>query len=354
MTRSVATDLPDVTVVMSVLNGADFVQEAVDSILSQSLTNFEFIIINDGSTDETLAVLEGFADPRIRIFSNARSRGLSASLNLGISHSRGRHIARLDADDVAEPERLQQQLDFLDRNPDVGLIGSWYRNIAEAGDIQDVVYLPTDHVDILWAMLFYSPFAHSAIMFRKNVAEGYNERFRYSMDYELCLRVASSHKVCNLPEPLVRVRQNSSSMTATFGDAREEGSQLRAKLITDLLGWDRLLDTVERQRRIGAMYKLLRVEEGFENIAELEKTVQDSLELHKAFCAKWALHKDVANAHRRFLKGWIARKLVRLAKINLDKRQIISFLRVVGLALRVDPVAVFRKGGPGASQYWRI
>jgi glycosyltransferase involved in cell wall biosynthesis len=345
---------PQISVVMSALNGERFLAEAVGSVLEQSLENFEFIIVDDGSTDSTRDILRGFRDARIHIISNTRTIGLAPSLNRGIQHAKGNYIARLDADDVAEPHRLQRQFEFLERNPEVGLVGSWYYSIDEAGEIDRTVFLPTDYIDLLWAMHFYAPFAHSAIMFRKDAAPRcYDSDLRYSMDFELCLRVARRHAVVNLKEPLVRIRQCSSSMTATFGEATREGRSIRLELVSDLLDWGSL-GLLERERRLEAMYKLFRIDQGFEQAKEMVQAVDDVRKLHKAFCSRWRLEDEVATRHRRFVEHWIARKLLRLGKRHLSKGNALGFVQSARLALQLDPLSIATRRLSAAAPFWRI
>ena len=122
---------PRISVIMAVYNGGSFLKPAIESILRQSESRFEFLIIDDGSQDGSAAIIESFKDPRIRLIRNAANRGLAASLNAGLEVARGTYIARLDADDIALPDRLALQLDFLERNPDIAAIA---KDTARLGD----------------------------------------------------------------------------------------------------------------------------------------------------------------------------------------------------------------------------
>jgi glycosyltransferase involved in cell wall biosynthesis len=128
---------PKVSVVMSVYNGEKYLCEAIDSILNQTFENFEFLIVNDGSTDRTLEILQSYRDPRIKVINNERNIGLTASLNKGLKIAKGEYVARMDADDVSFPHRLEQQKAFLDRNPRVAMVGSWAEVIDESGKTQE-------------------------------------------------------------------------------------------------------------------------------------------------------------------------------------------------------------------------
>ncbi|HKQ33129.1 MAG TPA: glycosyltransferase family A protein, partial [Thermodesulfobacteriota bacterium] len=120
---------PKVTVLMTVYNGEKFLNEAIDGILNQTFRDFEFLIINDGSTDGSREIIKSYKDPRINLVDNESNIGLTASLNRGLSLAGGEYIARQDADDISLPERLEKQISILERNPDIALLGSWYLEI---------------------------------------------------------------------------------------------------------------------------------------------------------------------------------------------------------------------------------
>ena len=117
---------PMVTVLMAVYNGEKFLKEAMESILTQTFTDFEFLIINDGSTDNSVKIIEEFNDPRIRLIHNEKNLKLIASLNKGISLAKGKYIARMDCDDISMPYRLEKEVDFLENSLEYGLVGTCY------------------------------------------------------------------------------------------------------------------------------------------------------------------------------------------------------------------------------------
>jgi len=207
---------PDVSVIMSTFNSAATVGQAVASILGQSFDNFEFLVVNDGSTDKTDGILAGFSDPRLRILHNADNIGLTRSLNKAISASCGRYIARQDADDVSMPERLRKQTEFLDEHRDVALLGTSRATLNDAGKILSTTILPAE--PDFRRLLKSNCLVHGSIMVRREVMVelgGYNEDFRQSQDYELWLRIAKNHRIMNLQEPLYGVRRHSERVTLT-------------------------------------------------------------------------------------------------------------------------------------------
>ncbi|MEO5346491.1 MAG: glycosyltransferase family 2 protein [Magnetococcus sp. YQC-9] len=204
---------PQVTVLTSVYNGARFLNEAVQSILDQSFTNFEFLILDDASTDATPGMLAAWAarDPRIRVVTNEGNLGLTRSLNKGIALARGGWIARHDADDRALPERLQHQLNFLDLHPEVGMLGcaAWF--IDAAGVRQPACRpVPTTHTRIAWELLFTNPFFHSAMMVRRALLldTRYDESIRQAQDFELWGRLIRQTRAANLAKPLIELRRH--------------------------------------------------------------------------------------------------------------------------------------------------
>ena len=203
---------PKVSVIMSVYNGEKYLHEAVESILNQTFKDFEFIIINDGSTDKTGDILESYADERMVII-NQDKTGLTRALNSGLSLARGEYFARMDADDVSLPERLEQQLAFLDKNTDVALVGCNFYEIDDSGNIVAKKEVTLENEEIKWQLLFHNCFGHSTTVFRKecfSAVGGYNENIVYSQDYDLWLRISQRYNVGNLGEFLHKWRLNKS------------------------------------------------------------------------------------------------------------------------------------------------
>ncbi|CAN7450942.1 glycosyltransferase [Cupriavidus necator] len=210
---------PLISVVLPVYNGAADVEKAVDSILAQTFTDYELIIINDGSKDNSARVLESLSDPRIRLF-HQDNMGLAGTLNRGIGLARGRYIARQDQDDLSHPERFARQVDFLEKHPDHGLLGTaaqiWVGDTATERAHDH----PTDHGALSFELLFNNPFVHSSIMMRKSTVEavgGYttDPARQPPEDYELWSRMARHGRVANLAERLLVYREVPASMSRT-------------------------------------------------------------------------------------------------------------------------------------------
>jgi glycosyltransferase involved in cell wall biosynthesis len=199
---------PRISVIMSVYNAGKYVKEAVESILGQTFSDLEFIIVDDGSTDGSGKVLSAFRDPRIRLV-HQENRGLITSLNAGVEMARGEYIARQDADDVSLPERLEKQVTFLDIHPEIAIVGTSVIETDEDGDLLKVYNSPEGDAEIKKALSFDVPVCHASMMFRKSLIKDaglYREKLRLVEDYDLLIRVGERSKLGNIREPLYKVR----------------------------------------------------------------------------------------------------------------------------------------------------
>jgi hypothetical protein len=316
---------PQVTVLMAVHNGVPHLAKAVESLLRQTLGDFEIVVVDDGSTDGTREVVASYADPRIRLVVNDRNLGLAASLNRGLSVAAGEYVARLDADDLSDPTRLERQAAFLDANPDVALVGAWHRTIDTAGTVIKEYSLPCTHADIRWALLFYCPFVHSAVMWRRQRVEhlvgGYDETLSYSMDYELWSRIARRMPVANLPERLVSLRVHPASLTSTAGDRTREGYRMRVAEAARMLAWPDPAggDAAEGFDRV---YALLFGDPRALARPALERAVCDVEALHRVFARESGLPAEEARQHRASVFTDAGRRLLGFSRSLLRRGEI--------------------------------
>lgn len=210
-----------VSVVMSVYNEQRWLKESIDSILNQSFTDFEFIIGNDGSTDNTKTILRFYKDPRLKIINFKKRLTLTYALNELLKEVKGEYIARMDADDIACPDRLKRQVDFLDIHPQVGMVGAWYVAINESGKFLREVKLPTTDLEIRRIAMRLNPICHPTMMFRRKLIDKlgpYDPKLNGAEDYDLVLRFLAVTKVVNLPDFLLKYRISSSSISLTQMD----------------------------------------------------------------------------------------------------------------------------------------
>ena len=206
---------PLVTVLMSVYNGEAYLSKAVESILTQTYQHFEFLIIDDASTDRSAQVLSSYPDERIRVIRNETNLGLTRSLNKGLALAQGKYIARMDADDVSYPQRLEKQVDFMEAHAEVGLCGSWA--LDRKGETLRQRIFSCNEQEIRFSFLRYNPFVHSSVMLRAAILQEhrleFDPDFLYAQDYELWIRIANYTKLANLPEFLVQYRIHDQQIT---------------------------------------------------------------------------------------------------------------------------------------------
>lgn len=260
-----------VSVVTSVFNGERYLAEAIESILNQTFEDFEFILIDDGSTDSTSAILEQYEkrDPRIQVLRQA-NLGLIEALNRGCRIAKGKYIARMDADDVAVSGRLKLQLEFLERNPEVGVLGGGVEFISVQGSPLGRSFNPRGDAAIRSALAHCSPFWHPTVMMQKEAfrnAGGYRRAFVQAEDYDLWLRIAERYQLANLDAVLLQYRlhphqvsvqhrsmQVISSMAArASADARAKGNAdplESADKITETLLQDLGIDKHAQEREL--------------------------------------------------------------------------------------------------------
>ena len=202
---------PKITVIMSVFNGSEFLAESIQSILDQTFKEFEFIIVDDGSTDNSLDIIRSFesADSRIKVISKL-NEGLAKSLNTAISISKGEYIARMDADDISYKNRLEKQYEFMQKNKSIDLCGCSMDIIDELGNVTSEKIQASNNHEILKKRFFQSPILHitffgKKLFFLKN--NGYREEFKYAQDYDLVMRgIDAGAKICNIKHKLVQYR----------------------------------------------------------------------------------------------------------------------------------------------------
>jgi len=200
---------PIISVILPVFNGEDHLDACIESVLHQSYTNFEFVIVDDASTDKTSQILKEFAmkDNRIIIVTHEVNQKQTVAANTAIKHSKGKYIARMDADDIALPMRFKKQFEFLEKKPAFGLVGSWTDTINETGEILGQWKTASETGVLNWNLLFGTSFAHSSVMMRTALVKevGYYQSPE-AEDYDLWSRLSRVSEVANLPEVLQQKR----------------------------------------------------------------------------------------------------------------------------------------------------
>ena len=215
--------VPAVTVLMSTYNGVRYIDQAIRSILRQTWRDFEFLIIDDASTDRTVEIIESYHDHRICLLRNETNLGVTRSLNRGLASAHGALVAIQDHDDVSHPERLSKQVEFMAANPDMVLAGAQARLLNSRGRRRwrPGWWRPLSPESIRFQSMFDNPFIHSTIIFRREVIwnefGGYDEKYATGHDYDLVSRVAQRHLVRNLPEKLFDYRVHDDALGKRYG-----------------------------------------------------------------------------------------------------------------------------------------
>jgi glycosyltransferase involved in cell wall biosynthesis len=226
MNLLINSEKPSLTVLMPVYNGAEFLMQAIESILSQTFNDFEFLIFNDGSTDESSEIIRSYHDERIRIFDYESNRGHVYHLNHGIEMAKGKYIARMDADDVSLPTRFMKQVVFMDNHPDVGACGTCFKITGT----KHIVRHPTDDVKIRLALLGDSAIGHPTVMLRTGLLRQSNLRYDPSFvpaeDYLLWVMLSKFSKLANLPKILLHYRSHGNQISSKYKVEQQEKAQL--------------------------------------------------------------------------------------------------------------------------------
>ncbi len=200
---------------MMVYNAEKYLRFAVDSVMRQTFSNWELLIVDDASTDSSPEILSSYTDSRIRVIRNPLNRGVASSRQLALELASGEYVAILDSDDVSSKKRLQVQVDYLDQHPQIDLLGSAYQMIDQAGRIVKTINVPTDPLAIRWTLLFGNCIGHSTVMFRRGCAlqlDGYDKSVTAGEDFDLWVRMATHGRIAQLNLPLTQWRSHSASL----------------------------------------------------------------------------------------------------------------------------------------------
>lgn len=212
--------VPKISVIMPVYNADEYLTEAIESILNQTYENFEFLIICDDPSERTLSILNNFTHNDLRInVTYQKKQGLVNSLNRGIKLAKGEYIARMDADDVSHPQRFEKQIEFLERNSDIGLCGTWTNIIDKNGEIVDL-FKPSSSPELIkWDLHFFNPIAHPSVLIRKSFFERngyYLDSNIHCEDYALWVRAFNNTKLSNIPLILINLRKHDLNVSKTY------------------------------------------------------------------------------------------------------------------------------------------
>ncbi len=208
---------PKISVLMAVYNGAVYLREAIDSVLAQTYRDFEFVIVDDGSSDESVRIVRSYADPRIKLHASLQNMGQTTALNVGLRLCQGEYVARMDGDDICRPDRFARQVAALDADPALGIVGSAVWIVDGRDRTLDFSPQPESDATIRFVSLTRNPFHHPTVMIRRSVliehALEFDERFQANQDFELWTRLLPVTRACNLSQALLRYRVHGSNIS---------------------------------------------------------------------------------------------------------------------------------------------
>jgi glycosyltransferase involved in cell wall biosynthesis len=277
-------------VLLPVDQGQRYLREAVDSILSQTFSDFEFIIIDDASTDESAEIISSYQDPRIHFIRNGTNLGLTATLNKGLELARGEYIARMDQDDVSLPERLAKQVTFMEARPDLAASGTWAKEIDEAGRVVGDRRITVGE-QMAYGYWWPCPIIHPSAVIRRSLLGDirYNPDVGHAADYDLWLSLKKKYALDNLPEYLILYRVHGGSTSV-----KEREDQLRS-----------VHKSFCRQTRLAVSYE------------EFLELIGHARELNpvRRVLLRWRLTRAVRKPYRRFAKEelWMIKEWLRAA-----------------------------------------
>jgi glycosyltransferase involved in cell wall biosynthesis len=325
---------PEVSVIMPVYNAAPYLREAIDSIVAQTFQSWELILLNDGSTDDSLQIAQSYTDSRFKILDSEKNHGLIYQLNRGMEAAQGRYIARLDADDIALPGRLQRQFDYLEQHPETGLLGGFARVIGT----DEIMQHSTNREEIVIELLYRNAFIHSTVMFRKSVymsvSGGFKEDYKHAEDYHMWQLFALHTGVANLTEVLIQYRMHEQQVSRVHAAGLETSANkvrleyVAAALKTELTESEQrthllLVHGAERDIPPAQVKKWVDVFVKKNTFFPAEDLVRYLDSRLKTYVRGYFLWNKWCGSPWQFLKQWY------LIKDHLTLREIISVLKVL-------------------------
>ena len=263
---------PILSVLMPVFNSELFVAEAIESILNQTFKDFEFLILDDTSTDKSFRIIKDFEqqDPRIKVYRNDKNLGVVGSRNKLINHSKGKYIAWIDSDDIAIKKRFEKQINFLEAHPEIGMTGAYPVIIDENGNKIIKWWFETDPQKLKIELFFHSPFLSSSVVIRKSALpqNRYDSNFAVAEDFDLYSKISENSDIANIPEFLVKYRINSKGLSKSNTEKMEQLSVQVIKEHAERLGIELEENTIKNLRKAKTALKI-----NFEEIPEIERSM---------------------------------------------------------------------------------
>ena len=316
---------PILTVVMPVYNGEKYLKEAIDSVLGQTFEDFELLVINDGSMDQSLPIIASYKDNRIRLLNNEVNRGIPYTRNLGLKEAKGKFLTWMDCDDISLPQRLELQMNFLRERREYGGCGTWL--VRFKGDIEHHVYKAQANPDFLKAtMLFKTSIPNATVMLRLSEVRRfglvYNENLPIAEDYEFILNCSRYFKFSNIQKVLYRYRDSETSIMNKY-DSNEDGSfEVLKKVYVQSLG---MLGISPSEGQLN-LHRLIASRQVF---GEMEDYVE---------CYKWLLFIKTTNQKKKLYPKKVFNRVLRNQFFFISKKASYFGLRVFAFFLRKSMV----------------
>lgn len=310
-----------ISVIMPIYNADSYLENSIKSILAQSYSKFELILINDGSYDKSEEIINSFKDKRIKYLKNEKNKGIVYSLNKGIEISKGEYIARMDSDDIALYNRFEEQINFLKKNLDIDICGTNFYRFGSNLKLKKIK-LEEKNKEIMSNLLFNSPLCHPSIMMRKKIFENgkkYDENFPGMEDYKLWIDLACNHKFYNLQVPLLKYRIVNTSITRIEEKKRKQRLNLLRKL------------AIEVYKKMSINYKDIYFLFQFPDSCcylklDVDKNPNNNIELFlKSFEKDYLLNKDYLDVNS--VKKYLGRNYIKYILHNfnaLEKRKLLN------------------------------
>jgi glycosyltransferase involved in cell wall biosynthesis len=311
--------MPSISVLMPVYNGQPFLRDSIESVLKQTFTDFEFIIIDDGSIDNTVDIIQEYAakDKRIRLVRNPRNMGLIETLTIGNRYCTGEYIARMDADDISLPDRFERQYVYMQSHPEIDVLGSNSAFIDENGTLLDHVLIePSDPVRVWLQMFFRCSIHHTTVFARSEVYKRFNESglentYIHAEDYAFWLRVGFEYTYANLNIILCHTRNHSMQVSNQFRETQRTSQLLAARQAYQrLLGQEISLDVL-RSFMFYSHYE-------FSDSRLNREAIRVMYSLARAFIRKYPL----SSLQKRAVKDYIFGRIAAYAALYLKDRRV--------------------------------
>lgn len=326
--------MPTVTVLMPVYNGEKYLKDAINSILNQTYSGFEFLIIDDGSSDNSHEIINSFRDSRIRLVSNRTNKGLPYSLNSGILLSRGKYIARMDCDDIADWTRLEHQVKYLDDNLKIGILGSYYELLINDNTKRQIIATPVSDLEIRFRCLFECPFGHPTVMFRREIFLKHNLLYSSHLnaveDYELWGNILDYTEGANISTPLLSYRLHKDSISFVY-----KREQLKNHVFVSFQYIKRQLPDLDFCKQdVAAIIEMLnnRKKRPTRSSLEYYSSLLSYIHISSAFIAKYPENQNASFVRKA--RGRVALMISVKAIRNLPLK--LSF-KIILIALKLSP-----------------